>query len=486
MRNLFDSIFNKEVPLDISPIKVDSSSMQFNRYILKRSNDGKYLLQIGFTLDIYKELKEKYHSIKGKKALELYLATEYVIQKIELDKTVHAKLSLQNSWENTKSYLSQLVNDLQIENGHLNILLDSDIKDKSIQINKEIGQLFNDGKLLYNLDLSKSQLSTYSITNGLFNKSSETILLVKIIYSTTELEEDIKSIFNQFIFQLVFIIIILGLIYLFILKSIVTPLLRIINHIENNQHSNVDGLKVTEINILNVCYNEMHLKMNKRIEENISLLKDNRRFIADTVHQIRTPLTNIMMNSEMVKKFQTDDSLSTFIDKIDSSINMLSNSYEDLAYITTADTIEYPPSKVDASEMVQKRIRFFTTISKVNHKEIQAEIEEDIFLNINLIELERVIDNNISNGIKYGTKNKPIIINLLRTNDRVTMEFKTFGKPLKNNVKVFDKNYREDEAKRGLGLGLNMVKSICEKNDVTYGATYTDGKNIFTYTFEAL
>ncbi len=230
----------------------------------------------------------------------------------------------------------------------------------------------------------------------------------------------------------------------------------------------------------------MHLKLNKRIEENINLLKDNRRFIADTVHQIRTPLTNIMMNSEMVKKFQTDDSLSTFIDKIDSSINMLSNSYEDLAYITSADTIEYPPSKVDASEMVQKRIHFFTTISKVNHKEIESDIHGGIFLNINLIELERVIDNNISNGIKYATKNKPIIINLFRTNDIVTMEFQTFGKPIKDRERVFEKNYREDEAKRGLGLGLNMVKSICEKNDVTYVATYADGKNIFTYTFSAL
>ena len=213
VKNLIDSIFKKEIPLDISPIKIDSSSMHFKRYLLKRSNDGKYLLQVGFVLDIYEELKKKYHSTKGENLLELYLATENVVQKLEFDKTPHTKQSLQESWMNTKSFLSQLVNDLRIKNGHITTLLDSDINDKSIQINKEIDQLFDDGKLLYNLDLSKSHISIYSITNSLFNKSVETKLIVKTVFLTAELEEDIKAMFNQFMFQLVFIIVVFGLIF---------------------------------------------------------------------------------------------------------------------------------------------------------------------------------------------------------------------------------------------------------------------------------
>ncbi len=209
LRDLFDSIFNKEIPIDISPIKFDSSSMQFKRYLLKRANNGKYLLQIGFVLDINEELKNKHFSTVDRSKLELYLANENVIQKMFYEKTNNPKLGLQYDWEITKLFLSKMVNDLQIKNSNLTTLLNSDIKDKSIQINKEIDQLFDNGELLYNLDLSKSQLPIYSITNGLFNKSSETKLIVKTVYSTTELEEDIKSIFNQFIFQLVFIIVIL-------------------------------------------------------------------------------------------------------------------------------------------------------------------------------------------------------------------------------------------------------------------------------------
>ena len=65
----------------------------------------------------------------------------------------------------------------------------------------------------------------------------------------------------------------------------------------------------------------------------------------------------------------------------------------------------------------------------------------------------------------------------------MTLEFKTYGKPIKDTSKLFEKNYRENESKRGLGLGLNMVKGICEKYGISYFITYKDGQNIFTYRF---
>ncbi|MBF0265642.1 MAG: HAMP domain-containing histidine kinase [Gammaproteobacteria bacterium] len=484
LRNLFDSIFNKKVAIDISPIKIDSSSMQFKRYLLKRSNDGKYLLQIAFVLDFFKELKHKYLSIKDWGQLELYLATENIIQKIEFEKQSFTKQSLELGWKKTKFFLSQLVNDLRIKKNNITVLLNSNINDKKIQVNSEIDKLFTDDKLAYKLDLSKHQLSIYSITDGLFNKSIETKLIIKSIYNTKELADDLQSTLNHALAQILFILITLGFIYLFIIKNVSNKLLKIIDNIKNNRYSNVLNIKTMEIEVLNNCYNEMHNQLNHKIEANINLLNENKRFIADTVHQIRTPLTNIMMNSEMVKMLQTDDSLSSYIEKIDSSINMLSNSYEDLAYIITADSIDYEPSIISLSDILNKRIDFFATISRVNQKEIKPSIQSNISTYINTIELERLIDNNIANGIKYGLKNNPIIINLLKNANSVVLEFKTTGEQIQNKSRIFEKNYRENEAKRGLGLGLNMVKGICEKYQISYSVDYIDGQNVFTYIFE--
>mgnify|MGYP001214842269 CR=1 FL=1 len=103
---------------------------------------------------------------------------------------------------------------------------------------------------------------------------------------------------------------------------------------------------------------------------------------------------------------------------------------------------------------------------------------------INQIELERLIDNNISNGIKYADIDKPMTVILERDNDIVSLTFKTFGKPIQNTSKLFDKNYRENNGKRGLGIGLFMVKNICEKYDIAYDVSYEDGQNIFSYSFK--
>lgn len=279
------------------------------------------------------------------------------------------------------------------------------------------------------------------------------------------------------------ILVILSLIYFFISKFVSSNLSIFINHIQNNEESTLKNINILEIDFLQNNYNILRKKLINEIELNSNLLQENKRFIADTVHQIRTPLTNIMMNGEMVKKFQKDDSLSSFIDKIDSSVNMLSNSYEDLAYITTYDTIEYLAKNIDISFLLKNRIKFFSTISKVNKKEIESNIEDNIFIKINQIECERIIDNNISNAIKYATKNQLITINLFKNRDTVILEFKSFGNSIQNKHRVFEKNYRENEAKRGLGLGLNMVKNICDKYKITYDVAYIENQNIFTYTF---
>lgn len=321
---------------------------------------------------------------------------------------------------------------------------------------------------------------------NMFNILGFENIVMKLEIDIGDKKEFLKKYQNMFILSLIVITFLLIILYIFLKRSFTNPIDTITKNLNNLQKIDNQNILSSndELSIISNKYNILFEKLSNEIKFNSDLLKENKRFIADTVHQIRTPLTNIMMNAEMVKKFQKDDSLSSFIDKIDSSINMLSNSYEDLAYVITSDTIEYPPTNVNLSDMIKNRIKFFSTISKVNQKEIISYIEDNIFVHINQIELERIIDNNISNAIKYANKNQAININLFKDTNKVIMEFKTFGKAIKNKNKVFEKNYRENEAKRGLGLGLNMVKNICEKYNIFYEVSYENAQNIFTYTFK--
>ncbi len=322
------------------------------------------------------------------------------------------------------------------------------------------------------------------IANAITLKDKPLISQYMVIeIDNSEIMSEIKNFQYKSILFTLFYLSVVSIILYIVYRKILLPIYLLDESMQ--QRNMVDKEKYNskndEISNMMRSYNHLLDNLNSEIDTTCQLLNENKRFIADTVHQIKTPLTVIMLNSEMVKVYQNDKVINSFLDEINASIIMLSNSYEDLAYITSYDHIEYQLKNINLSQFLSGRIKFFHIILKVNHKEILSNIEDDIFININEIELERIIDNNISNGIKYGNRNQPITINLYKSNNTIILEFKTYGKPIINKEKVFEKNYRENEAKRGLGLGLNMVKNICEKYDILYKVSYEDEQNIFTY-----
>lgn len=298
--------------------------------------------------------------------------------------------------------------------------------------------------------------------------------------------EFISGVENLFIASLVVIIFILLLIFTFINNRFTKPIEEILKRLRESKKIDNNILKYdNELSKIAKKYNILYDNFKDEIDINISLLEENKRFIADTVHQIRTPLTNIMMNGELIKKFNNNNSLNIFLEQIDASINMLSNSYEDLSYLITSNSLEYKEKEIDFKGAIKDRIKFFKTMSKVNFKPIKDNLQSDILININDIELERLIDNNISNAIKYGFIEKDINVILKKIGKITILEFRSYGNEIINKQLVFKKNYREDDGKRGLGLGLFMVCNICKKYEIEYEVLYENNQNIFRYTINS-
>lgn len=203
------------------------------------------------------------------------------------------------------------------------------------------------------------------------------------------------------------------------------------------------------------------------------------------VHQIKTPLSTIMLNTSLME-MKSDERTVGNIKQINSAISMLNNAFEDLSYVISNDTIKYTPVQIDLSDFIAARVDFFRDIVDHNHKNIRtAMMEKEMVVFINDTELERLVDNNITNAIKHSQENSTIDISLSKTSTEIVLQFTSEGKAIQNVSKIFNKNYTEDNhAKRSLGLGLYMVKNICEKNHVKYAVTSQDNINTFTYIFQ--
>lgn len=230
-------------------------------------------------------------------------------------------------------------------------------------------------------------------------------------------------------------------------------------------------------------YHTSQLALEKEMEVKASILEENREFIVLMTDHMRTPLSVIMNNFSFLEK-TLSKKLHKYLTQINSAINILKKSYDDLEYLSTNDQVIYKSTSVNLSSLIQNRMDFFSSIAEVQHRMLDYTFVKDVYIKINNIELERLIDNNLSNAIKYSKKNTIIHVKLYKVGKYFCLSFASKAEAISDTKKIFNKNYQENnDAKRSLGLGLHMVKIICVKYNIFYEVNYEEEMNIFKYYF---
>lgn len=231
-------------------------------------------------------------------------------------------------------------------------------------------------------------------------------------------------------------------------------------------------------------YHMSQLALEKEIKVKEFVLEENRDFITLMTAHMRTPLS-IIMNNFSFLEMKSSSKLHKYLLQINSAINMLKKSNDDLEYLSANSHIIYLSTSVHLSRFIQDRIDFFSSILEVQHRELNYSFDKDAYITINAIELERLVDNNLSNAIKYSKENTTIYIKLYKIQDVYCLSFASKSQAIFDTKRIFEKSYQENnDAKRSLGLGLSMVKTICNKHNILYEVSYEDGMNIFKYFFK--
>lgn len=185
-------------------------------------------------------------------------------------------------------------------------------------------------------------------------------------------------------------------------------------------------------------------------------------FFNDAMHELKTPLGVIQLNLEMLQERQKDSK------EISRSLNGLKNLlfvYEDIEYLIKNKRVTFTKENLNFSSFLEQRIELFESLATSKKISFTLNIEKDIFIFMNRAQTQRVIDNTISNAIKYSGENKEIIISL-KKDDFIKLTIQDFGKGIKDTSTVFNRYYREDSIKGGFGIGLNIVKNICDENNI--------------------
>jgi len=202
-------------------------------------------------------------------------------------------------------------------------------------------------------------------------------------------------------------------------------------------------------------------------------------FLRSWMHELKTPLSIISLNNELRElKFGKD----IYSKEIDAALRFLKATYEDLHFALTASQFNQKKENLCLSDVVQERIEYFTPIATSHEKEIHFIKEGECHIHISKQELERIIDNNLTNAIKYAYPKTTISVVLLNG----TLSFETSSPKITNTKKVFERYFRENTTKGGHGLGLWIIQEIAKQNNIQITLTTKENKNIFTYHFQCL
>jgi len=213
-------------------------------------------------------------------------------------------------------------------------------------------------------------------------------------------------------------------------------------------------------------------KMNKQLDN----------FIKDSMHEINTPLSIINVNIDLYNRKHEQNK---YMQRMKAATKVLSNIYNDMDYLIKHERISYQKKEINLSTFLKERIEYFNEVAKMKNITIHTSIKECGMIYMNDKELQRLIDNNISNAIKYSYENNKIDIKLYIKNDRCHLSFKDYGVGIEKIEKIFSRYYREDNSKGGFGIGLNIVKSIIKKENIELRIESLPNEgSLFLYIFQ--
>jgi len=225
----------------------------------------------------------------------------------------------------------------------------------------------------------------------------------------------------------------------------------------------------------------LEYKVDEKTKELTNLVESQKKFIKNSVHEINTPLAIIQTNIDLLKMNIPNNK---YITHIESGAKIIQYIYDDLSYLIKKDRVIYEKEYLNLSSIISQRLDFFHEIATSNSLHFVSNIEEDIYIKFNITEFQRIIDNNLSNAIKYSYSNSPVFIKLSYTNDdQVEFSVSTKSKKIEYQSKIFDDFYRENSNRGGFGLGLKIVKEICDKNLVIIKLESNEQETKFTYRF---
>ncbi len=192
------------------------------------------------------------------------------------------------------------------------------------------------------------------------------------------------------------------------------------------------------------------------------------KFIQDTTHELNTPISIILTNIELLDDLYQCEGKEE-MKRIEIASKALSCLYEDLTYLKLNHNYIIEIKNINFSQLLNERVEFFLTMIESKSLILELNIENNIIISIDNNDAIRLIDNILSNAIKYNKKMGDLKIIL---NSR-TFEIYNSGIGIKDKdlKMIYNRFSRANINEGGFGIGLDIIQTIVKRYNFTLSIT---------------
>ncbi|WP_456437244.1 sensor histidine kinase [Psychroserpens sp.] len=231
------------------------------------------------------------------------------------------------------------------------------------------------------------------------------------------------------------------------------------------------GILISTLLVLAVISCLFYLLKVIKHQKQLSEVKND--LISNITHEFKTPIATIGVALESIKNFNAIDDkekTKTYLDMSSTQLSKLNTMVEKLLETATLDSenLEINKDRYNISEVIT------TVIEKhkiQNDKSVHFDIDDNVFINVDVFHFENAINNIIDNAFKYG--GDQIDVKLKSKSSQIEILISDNGTSLSktNKERIFEKFYRVPKGNthdiKGFGIGLYYTKKIIDKHNGT-------------------
>ena len=214
-----------------------------------------------------------------------------------------------------------------------------------------------------------------------------------------------------------------------------------------------------------------------------------RQFLSDASHELKTPLTVILSNAELLSALPLEDRPARWTDNILSESRQMKRLVEEMLILARADNMALPPAlaEVSLSDLAEDCALAFEPVAFEAGKPLEYRVAEGVSVLGDGDKLRRLISILLDNAVKYGSEGGTITLTLERTDRQARLTVANPGEPIpaEQLSRLFERFYRADASrgeKSGFGLGLSIASVIAQEHKGTLRAESGGEGTRFVFT----